>query len=530
MKIGNLLKKIIFYIGITIIFAVIFSNLFFTASISNNINEKISITTNSILKLIVSIIIAIFMYYLSISIQKIDNKKLKKRILILVLIAFYIIQIIWMIYRNSSPVADQRYVYGGASELYDTNMREISAPDYFGVYPQQLTLAFMFNLLFNIIRINSIIIVKLVNALANTLSLFAIYLITDYLGKNKGENKKSSNNPLAILLFCGFIAIPMLSTFIYGDEIGLSFALFSIYFIMRYSLENKRKYLIFSAILMCFGYMFRMNNLIIIIAILVYLLLDILKQKYNLKNDLKKGLLKIFNKVGFILLFLIIVFTPNSLVKNIMISKYNIDTGTKFPVIGYLAMGMSDSERGAGWYDDDMYKINDFGEEEKIEIYKQLILNRLKYFKENPREFLDFYSRKIVSTWAENSYSAIWHNQTFNFSDETLEKDMGKDEQVLNNEDIIKIIQKGVVLLIFISSAIFLIKNRKNLSNEVVLLLVIFIGGFLFHILWETKSRYIIPYIVVLIPIASMNTELIKLKLKNKKDDKNVVKKEKSNS
>ena len=35
-----------------------------------------------------------------------------------------------------------------------------------------------------------------------------------------------------------------------------------------------------------------------------------------------------------------------------------------------------------------------------------------------------------------------------------------------------------------------------------MLLCLIFLGGFLFHILWEAKSRYILPYIIILIPVA----------------------------
>mgnify|MGYP003375389639 FL=1 len=61
-----------------------------------------------------------------------------------------------------------------------------------------------------------------------------------------------------------------------------------------------------------------------------------------------------------------------------------------------------------------------------------------------------------------------------------------------------------MLLLICVSSVLGLIRYRKNLSLEVILLLTIFVGGFTFHLLWEAKSRYIIPYIVVLIPLASL--------------------------
>ncbi len=75
--------------------------------------------------------------------------------------------------------------------------------------------------------------------------------------------------------------------------------------------------------------------------------------------------------------------------------------------------------------------------------------------------------------------------------------------------------QKVLILIIFICSIIVVFQNRKNLSNELILLLTIFIGGFLFHTIWEAKSRYIIPYIVVLIPLAGI--EINKIKLINKK-------------
>ena len=52
---------------------------------------------------------------------------------------------------------------------------------------------------------------------------------------------------------------------------------------------------------------------------------------------------------------------------------------------------------------------------------------------------------------------------------------------------------------------------------EIIFLITIFIGGFAFHILWEAKSRYIIPYIVVLIPVAAISINKFNIKDKLKK-------------
>lgn len=75
--------------------------------------------------------------------------------------------------------------------------------------------------------------------------------------------------------------------------------------------------------------------------------------------------------------------------------------------------------------------------------------------------------------------------------------------------------QKVLLIITCVCSLIVLIQNRKNLSLELIFLITIFIGGFAFHVLWEAKSRYIIPYIVVLIPVSSIliTTNFKKLKL-----------------
>ena len=102
--------------------------------------------------------------------------------------------------------------------------------------------------------------------------------------------------------------------------------------------------------------------------------------------------------------------------------------------------------------------------------------------------------------WAENTYSAVRNN----FS--------GDDEAVEKANDIIEFYQKALLLVTCVCCLIFLIQNRKNISLDIIFLITIFIGGFSFHILWEAKSRYIIPYIVVLIPVASMTIKNIKIK------------------
>ena len=116
--------------------------------------------------------------------------------------------------------------------------------------------------------------------------------------------------------------------------------------------------------------------------------------------------------------------------------------------------------------------------------------------------------------WTETTFAGVRYNLTYNFG--TGEnKDDNLDKILYNINGVVSLYQKAIVLIIFTCSIIAIIQKRKNISNECILLLTIFIGGFLFHIIWEAKSRYIIPYIIALIPIASIKLEKIKFNKKN---------------
>ena len=64
--------------------------------------------------------------------------------------------------------------------------------------------------------------------------------------------------------------------------------------------------------------------------------------------------------------------------------------------------------------------------------------------------------------------------------------------------------------LIFIGVFCWLLLNfwrRKGLEDQ-ALMITIF-GGFLFHMLWEAKGRYILPYFVMMLPMAAVGLSML---------------------
>ena len=58
--------------------------------------------------------------------------------------------------------------------------------------------------------------------------------------------------------------------------------------------------------------------------------------------------------------------------------------------------------------------------------------------------------------------------------------------------------------LILISALAFIPFSWKRIEYYQLFLILIVIGGFFFHMAWEAKGEYIMPYFVMLVPLAAV--------------------------
>ena len=86
----------------------------------------------------------------------------------------------------------------------------------------------------------------------------------------------------------------------------------------------------------------------------------------------------------------------------------------------------------------------------------------------------------------------------------------------VNNTDLLRDLQTGgktedrvetfmtfLTLVLWGSAVWFLIRHSRTVNGWEIPVLF-FVGGFLFHLVWEGKSQYIYPYLFVLIPCCSL--------------------------
>lgn len=374
---------------------------------------------------------------------------------------------------------------GNANEFLN-NMTYAGIPlsEYIAAYTQQISLAFVFSIFFRIINCDILEALRILNIIGNILIVFSLYKINTQLSK-----KYKTNKVLLFTLILTFMSLPMLATFVYGDTLGTALCLLSVYFIMKYSETKQIKNALIAAVLTMIAYMLRMNSLIFIIATVIYLVLNLIKGLTNKKWQ------EVVLATSVIIGYVVISIIPSSIVQNYYMNKYNIEKGKSMPTTNYILMGMEESYRGNGWYRKDRGEYSLKNREKAIKEYPEEIKERLTYFLKNPSYTIRFYLSKTASMWSENTYAAVREN--INPKNENIQKMWAP----------LIFYQKILLIITTACSLIVLIQNRKKLSLEVIFLVTIFIGGFAFHTLWEAKSRYIIPYILILIPLASITIE-----------------------
>ena len=493
------MKKLFAVIGIIFLSIVIMLNICFTAFL--DASEHIIINNNNIWYVLGLIFVGILIYFLTNLINNFlyeddKRKKLRKCLFIAVIGIYIIADILWTIFVRPPIVGDQVHVAcmgqlfaRGYDEeiLQSMTYANIPLKDYMQAYNQQIPQAFIYGLFFKLIHFDEIGVLRVLNVFAVIAIFIAIYKIGNILSKRYKVNKV-----LLVTLIATFISVPMLSTFIYGDLPSLAFSLLCVYYMMKFVELKKPKYAIIASIFAMLGYMMRMNSLIFIIATVIYLL-------FNLFNKIKTKKAK-ENIINFLVIiaYVVISIMPSQIVINYYINKYDLDKSKTYPTISYFLLAMEESKRGNGWYNESIGQPALEDPQGVKDEYADRIKERLEYFSNNLGYTFNFYTMKLASMWSENTYATIMYN-------------ISKENDPLENLTApLTFYQKVLLILSCVCSIIILIQNRKNLTPEIIYLLLIFMGGFAFHIIWEAKSRYIIPYIVVLIPIASIQINKIK--------------------
>lgn len=502
--IKKLVGKTIVIISIIILVVIVLSNLFYHSQIENDISEKVNLKQITVLVMFISTLIAIGILYIGDFLKKIVlNKKVKIALLVISIGIYVAMSILWINISRIEPVADQKVVHDVAVKIVEGNASELKGDVYLELNSHQIGISCFLALIYKVFNSTNYHIIQYLNIICNIISIMGIYCIL-----KKFLNKYKFNEFTYFIINFTFIPVIMLVTFVYGDYIGLALSIIAIYTIMKYTDTSKIRYLLISALLIGVSYIIKSNYLIFAIAFIVYLVLDILK-------EIK------WKKIVLCIVFIILTILPNTILQYTATKKIGLDTKNTIPTLAYISIGMNEGTRECGWYSSDIIGYAWDHPEEAPEYYKEQVKRRVIELVKNPLYSIKFYAKKTVSMWAEVTFGSVWYNLPFQAK--THEEYLYKMEESRTFQsisagklnDLLVIYQKALVMLILIGAFIAIWKNRKNLDNNILLFITIFIGGFLFHTIWEAKSRYVLPYLIIIIPVAVIGLQELACQIQN---------------
>ena len=305
------------------------------------------------------------------------------------------------------------------------------------------------------------------------------------------------------LIFIAFFSIyfAFFCPHVYGNIPGLTFGLIAILFTLKFIDSNKIWHIGIIAISITLSYLLKSNYEIFLFAIIIELLLKLLRD-FNIKSLLG------------ITVIITMVFGVKSILYNHFEKTTNFSLDTGVPMTSYIYMGIAKEKTlSPGWYTadvDEIYSQSGYNTEKSAEITKELFKTRLEYLSQNPKYTFNYFYEKLQTTWLNPTFQDFWCSTPSIM----LEQSPEYNNYIAPKKLLISIlcgtafkIEERIMdvyeILIFLSASFALFSLRKEGNLKKILLPIVFLGGFIFHLIWETKSIYVLQYFYLLIPYAS---------------------------
>ncbi len=406
------------------------------------------------------------------------KEKFVKRFAVFEIILIGVLLVTWVAATRFSQSRDAQQVY--------YILRKFRAGDYSDMnscylqgFQQQLGLMFLEDLLLSLWP--DIRIFQYLNVLFILGIIFFLYRISDLLFHNQTIN-------LYCLAACAaFLPMHFYVNLAYGDICSISLSLMAVWALMRWSETRLKRYAAAAAAGMCISMLARKNTLIILIAMIICLVIHAWKE---------------WDWRPCVLALLIAALSLGSPVLAALYyqARSGVELGDSMPAVLWIAMGIHGEPGAYGVYNgyhESVFWGTGGNAQEASAIARTHIRERLEEFAANPPLAYDFYKNKILQQWGENTYGSMIL---------TLDRQRCEGELVQNVyfgsvRNFLLAYMNHYTFLLYFGTLLFAAQSLSRKDGIWCCLMpVIITGGFLFSMLWENKSRYVLPYVIAMIP------------------------------
>lgn len=423
----------------------------------------------------------------------------ENRFLLLLSFIFAGIGVLWVAVTQLSPGSDPAKIYAIALQWRAGDFSAFEEGNYLFSYPFQSGIVLFYYLLTFLFGTESYVGPQLINIAA----LAVIYLLLSLLARFYWKEDRKISCMVYPALMC-WAPLFFYVTYIYGILPGMACAVGALYLAARYLETRRYRYMAGASLCIGIATVLKMNCLIYLVAIACFMLYDaldiVLSDRKNAKDKQRKWL----SSVGFILLMGVGVWGCNTATELFVehLSGYAMPEGE--PMISWAVMGLQEAPKGPGDYNGyigEVYTASGYdagraAEQSLADLRK--ILDRM--LDEPIGEGLCFFAGKTAYQWNDPTFISMerMRNRKSAVEISPLVRSVidGRGSVVLSVllNYAQTLIWAGILLYLFFS------RNSRNLYE--LMGAVVFLGGYLFHLVWEAGASYTIPYFVLMIPYA----------------------------
>lgn len=406
----------------------------------------------------------------------------RKRVQILVILDLILTGGILFYYTAATHIPaywDQAQVFYCAQDFLRGNYEAMTGL-YLRIYTHQYGLIFLEDL---VLRIwNSYYALQYCNVVFVLLIIYFLYRISDELFG------KALINLYCLFGSTFFLPMHILVNYLYGEICSTAMLIITIWAHIRYVKTGKYRYLGVMAFSSAVAVLAKKNALITFIAILIVgVLLTISRKNLRMLLGGLAALLSAFIALKGVNLYYECI-SGNEIRQSLPVTSW-IAMGLKFD--GYYGVGLYDGSNESIWSlaggdQDELNRMINQNLSERIE--------ELKQDKDYAKWFLEY---KILEQWNEPTFSSI------NETGKGIEEKEGLVAWIYSDEisDNIYRFMTHHLFLIYLGTLFYAIMALVRKPNDTDLVIPIaIIGGFLLSIVWEAKGKYIISYVIYMIP------------------------------
>lgn len=405
-----------------------------------------------------------------------DNPKVFGRIFYSLLAVLTLICIWWVFSTRFLARFDSQSVLYAAINLTEGVYDDFSPGGYIDMYGNQIGITLLMAALMKITGITGELLFQTINAIC-------VPLI--YLGLS--EFISSRFYKICLVVF-GIVWYPLIisASHVYGNVPGFLFALWAFVLLFRYFKKGKPAYALISIFFIALACLIKQNYFIFLIAYVLLSLYESMRQK---KKYVLWGILAIVASIAAIK-------TATVVTEQIIVTRM---TGG-VSAWSFIAMGMQEGERGPGWfngYNAEVYALSNYDPELQKQLALASIKERTSEFASHPAYFIDFYTKKLDSQWNNPTIQSLWILRGY---EGTLPKFVEYMVSVRGTLDQLNYLKPFHVFILLFSVVFLFFGTGKDDARNLIFL--VFLGGVFFHLMWEAKAQYSLPYVCLLIPAA----------------------------